>query len=110
MDKYGCAMICTVQDVSDEGDGPDMRLVPLFDAYYEKLKVGVTRLYAAMGAGHRVDALLRLENAELPRGGDIDLYAIVEDVQYRIAAAQDDEEDTIITLERMDKLYEIADS
>lgn len=108
MDKYGSAMICTLENVSDVGDEPQMRLVPLFDAFYEKQRIGVTRLYAAMGAGQQIDALIKLLNVEMPDDGE--LYAVIAGKQYRVAAVQDDDFDAIVTLERNGDLYDVADN
>lgn len=108
MDKYGSAMICTLENVSDVGDEPQMRLVPLFDAFYEKQRIGVTRLYAAMGAGQQIDALIKLLNVEMPDDGE--LYAVIAGKQYRVAAVQDDDFDAVVTLRREGDLYDVADS
>ena len=108
MDKYGSAMICTLENVSDVGDEPQMRLVPLFDAFYEKQRIGVTRLYAAMGAGQEIAALIKLLNVEMPDDGE--LYAVIAGKQYRVAAVQDDDFDAVVTLRREGDLYDVADN
>lgn len=117
----GIIGIYRLENTAAAGAMPVYRLNLLFRAYFSRQRIGVTRLYAALGINAQIDAVLRLFN--VPLGMELsampkDLYAVYspsdgeEDdaVQYRITLAQEVvERDAVdITVERMDEFYDIA--
>lgn len=117
----GIIGIYRLENTAEAGAMPVYRLNLLFRAYFSRQRIGVTRLYAALGINAQVDAVLRLFN--VPLGMELsampkDLYAVYspsdgEDddaVQYRITLVQEVvERDAVdITVERMDEFYDIA--
>lgn len=118
----GIIWICRLQNMAAAGAMPVFKLVPLSSAYFSRQRVGVTRLYAALGVNAQIDAVLRLWN--VPIGMELsampkDLYAVyspsdgaVADdvVQYRITLIQEvvGRDAVDITVEKVDQLYDIA--
>lgn len=115
----GTVTICNLLNTAEAGDQPKMQLVRRTVLYYEDRVVGYNRQYAAMGAGERVDMLIRVWRDASIRIG---MYALLEDYegqgneagdQYRISNVQHVTDDdglkvTDLTLYRLDKLYEVV--
>lgn len=121
MTNDGIIGVYRLQNTADAGYMPQMQLVKLFDAYFSRQRVGVTRLYAALGANAQLDAVFRLWNTRIDEAMPKDLFAVFspsggtvagDAEQYRITLAQDVvEQDAVdITVERLDKFYDIAAS
>lgn len=121
MTNDGIIGVYRLQNTADAGYMPQMQLVKLFDAYFSRQRVGVTRLYAALGANAQLDAVFRLWNTRIDEAMPKDLFAVFspsggtvagDAEQYRITLAQDVvERDAVdITVERLDKFYDIAAS
>lgn len=106
MDEQGLLTIYSLENVAPKGLKPSMKLVEVAQAYYSERQVGVTRMYAALGANHRIDALLRCYNTEIENG----MVVIPEDGnQYQVDAIQKviGKDAIDITLIKVDSLYEI---
>lgn len=85
MDEQGLLTFYSLQNVAPKGLKPSMKLVEVAKGYYEERQVGVTRMYQALGANHRIDALLRVFNTQINKSW----VAIPEDgTQYQIDASQ----------------------
>lgn len=95
------------------GRMPVEQLVSVGTAYYGRMRVGVTRLYAALGANRSIDALVRCYNTPaVPEGTKPALFVILEDgKQYRIDAVQEqtDLDAVDLTLVRLEDFYDVAD-
>lgn len=86
---------------------PSEKLVRICEAYYDERTVGVTRAYAALGAKQQIDALVIAYNVMLPVDAE---YVILEDGnQYRITLKQKQGDDVLLTLVRLEDLYDVAD-
>ena len=117
MTNDGIISIYKLQNTAKAGYMPKMQLVHQFDAYFSRQRVGVTRLYAALGANAQFDAVLRLWNTSIESAMPKDLFAVYEDSddtnsQFRVTLVQDvPERDAVdITVERIDDFYDIAAS
>lgn len=114
----GLAALYILDENSKNGEMPRYALVKVCDDYYAEQRVGVTRLYAALGANQRIDKLVRIYNeTEMPETTDSAgvlrqaEYIILEDGrQYRISAIQKaiGEDAFDLTLERLGDNYDIA--
>ena len=107
MNDGGLLTIYQIENVADKGKMPTEKLVKVADGYYEELRVGVTRLYAALGANRVIDMLLRVFNTDVIENG---MVVIPEDGnQYQVDAIQKNIgfDSVDITLKRVDDLYEI---
>lgn len=115
MTNDGIIGVYRLVNTADAGYMPQMQLVKLFDAYFSRQRVGVTRLYAALGANAQLDAVFRLWNTRIEEAMPKDLFAVFvngnEMVQYRITLVQDvTERDAVdITVERLDSFYDVAE-
>ena len=115
MTNDGIIGVYKLVNTADAGYMPVMKLTHLFDAYFSRQRVGINRLYAALGVDAQIDAVFRLWNTRIEEAMPKDLYAVFvngEDVtQYRIALAQDVvERDAVdITVEKVDQFYDITD-
>ena len=111
MTNDGILGVYRLVNTADAGYMPQMQLVKLFDAYFSRQRVGVTRLYAAIGVNAQLDAVFRLWNTRIEEAMPKDLYAVVEGTQYRITLAQDVvERDAVdITVQKIDDLFTIAE-
>lgn len=106
MRDSGLLTIYSLQNIAEPGMKPTEKLVKVEDAFYDELTVGVTRLYAAMGANQRIDALIRVYNTSIPQTG---MYATLEDgKQYQIEAIQKRADSIDLTLRKVDDYYEVA--
>lgn len=111
MDEQGLLTIYSLENVSEAGRMPSQKLVVKATAYYQELRVGITRLYAAKSAGQRIDMLLRAFNTDVIEEG----YVVMlngDDHQYEVSAVQKaiGQDALDITLERVDDLYDIYDT
>lgn len=107
MDEQGLLTIYSLENVASAGLKPQMKLVKKATAYYQERTVGVTRMYAALGANRRIDSLLRCFNTNIIVDG---MVVIPENgQQYQIDANQKviGKDAVDITLVRVEKLYEI---
>lgn len=116
MTNDGIIEIYRLENTASAGLMPTEQLVHLFDAYFSRLRVGVTRLYAAMGVNAQLDGVFRLWNTRITEAMPKDLFVVfrptaAEMIQYRITLVQDVvEQDAVdITVERLDSLYDIAE-
>ena len=111
--REGILGLHILTNIAANGAMPVDKLVPVTPAYYSERAVGVTRMYAAIGANQRIDLLVRIHNfLELPRVGRKRVeYVVMDDgEQYRITAAQKvvDEDAIDLTLERLEELYDVV--
>ena len=111
MTNDGILGVYRLVNTADAGYMPQMQLVKLFDAYFSRQRVGVTRLYAAIGVNAQFDAVFRLWNTRIEEAMPKDLYAVVDGTQYRITLVQDVvERDAVdITVQKIDDLFTIAE-
>lgn len=106
MDEQGLLTIYSIDNIAPKGLKPSMKLVEICQAYYSERNVGVQRVYSALSANHRIDALLRCYNTELELGWVV----VPEDgKQYQIDVMQKviGKDAVDITLVRLEKDYEI---
>jgi hypothetical protein len=107
-DNEGLVAIYTVTNTAPAGDMPNEVLTAYGSRYYSVRTIGVTRLYAALGADQAIDGLITVHKDRLPNTGE--LVFVLDDEQYRAAARQYSGDDTIVTLERLEKFYEFSTS
>lgn len=109
----GILTLYKLTNTAENGRKPLMQLSEFDRAYYGERTVGYNRLYAAKGVNQQIDNLVRIWRNEAVHAGD---YVILEDNnQYRIDAVQhlfDDDglKVTDLTLNRLEKFYEVLDS
>lgn len=104
----GLCTIYSLVNIATAGLKPTEKLVKITDAYYEERTVGYNRIYAALGADHRFDLLIRVFNTDLPEEG---MYVILEDQkQYQIDIAQKivGRDCVDLTLMRVEDYYEVV--
>lgn len=107
MNECGKLTIYKLENIASAGLMPSEKLVKLVDAYYDELRVGVTRMYAALGANRSIDDLLRVYNTDVLENGYV---VIPEDgKQYQVDFIQKNigKDSVDITLSRVDDLYDI---
>lgn len=105
MRDAGILTVYKLANVADPGLMPGEKLVKLCTAYYDERSVGVTRAYAALGAKQQIDALVVAYNVTLPPEAE---YVILEDgYQYRISLKQKEGDNVVLTLERLEALYDV---
>lgn len=86
---------------------PAEKLVRICEAYYDERTVGVTRAYAALGAKQQIDMMVTAYNVTLPVNAE---YVILEDGnQYRISLKQNQGDHVLLTLVKLEDLYDVAD-
>ena len=107
MDNVGMLSIYSLTNTANPGEMPTEKLVYIEDAYYEKRNVGVTRIYAALGADRRFDMVVRCFNTFTPQSG---MYVIIENEQYQIDVCQEiiGQDAIDLTLVRVEEYYEVA--
>ena len=106
----GKLTVCTLKNTAKKGDMPKNRLEKGNWHFYKERTIGYNRQYAAMGVNQRIDMLARIWQDRTIRA---DMYALIEDEQYRITVVQhllneDNLPVTDLTLERLDDLYDVA--
>lgn len=107
----GTLTLCTLQNTAPAGAMPAEILVPGETSFYGERTVGYNRQYAAMGVNEQIDMIARIWQNRAARAG---MYALLDNgEQYRITFAQQLLDDdglrvTDLTLERVDKLYDVT--
>ena len=103
----GILTIYSLSDVRENGFMPQEKLVSEGTAFFSYRTIGVTRLYAALGANREIEKLVRCWNTDLPEEGK---YVIIDGIQYRIDVAQAivDEDAVDLTLIRLEDFYDVA--
>lgn len=99
----GKLTICALQNVAESGFMPREALVDQTEAFFSYREVGVTRMYAALGANHRIDLLVRAWVTDLDPDWQ---YVIIDDTQYRIDVAQTVGDAVDLTLIRLEEKYD----
>ena len=110
MRPTGLCTIYSLQNIATAGLKPSEKLVKITDAYYAERTVGYNRIYAALGANHRFDLLIRVFNTDLLEEG---MYVILEDgKQYQIDIAQKivGRDCVDLTLMRVEDYYEVTNT
>lgn len=105
----GLCTIYSLENIAQPGRKPTEKLVKVVDAYYAERTVGYNRLYAALGADHRINKLIRVFNTDILDDG---MYVILEDgKQYQIDIAQKiiGKDAVDLTLVRVEDYYEVAE-
>lgn len=105
----GLCTIYSLENTATDGMMPTEKLVKICDAYYAERTVGYNRIYAAMGANHKFNMLVRVFNTDLPDEG---MYVVLEDgKQYQIDIAQKivGRDAIDLTLIRVEEYYEVSD-
>lgn len=82
---------------------PREALVDKAEAFFSYRDVGVTRMYAALGANHRIDLLVRAWVTDLDPGWQ---YVIIDGTQYRIDVSQTVGDAVDLTLIRLEEKYD----
>lgn len=101
----GILTIYKLENVATPGLMPAEKLVRICTAYYDYQTVGITRAYAALGAKQQIDALVLAHNTTLTPEAE---YVILKDSnQYRISLKQMQGDDVLLTLERLEELYDV---
>ena len=109
MKPTGLCTIYSLENTATQGLKPTEKLVKICEAYYAERTVGYNRIYAAMGADHRFDLLIRIFNTDLVENG---MYVVLEDgKQYQIDIAQKiiGRDAVDLTLMRVEDYYEVAE-
>ena len=109
MRPTGECTIYSLENIAAPGRKPTEKLAKIEEAYYMERTVGYNRIYAALGANHRFDMLIRVFNVDLVEDG---MYVILEDgKQYQIDIAQKIiEQDAVdLTLKRVEDYYEVVE-
>ena len=82
---------------------PREALVDQTEAFFSYREIGVTLMYAALGANHRIDLLVRAWVTDLDPDWQ---YVIIDDTQYRIDVAQTVRDAVDLTLIRLEEKYD----
>lgn len=108
----GVVYLATLTNTADPGDMPKDRLQYVGRFWYEERMIGLQRQYLAKGAREQIDMVIRIR--EFRNTARIGLFAILGDgSQFRILNVSrgfDDDHGlkfTELTLERLDRLYDI---
>lgn len=108
----GIVYLATLKNIADSGDMPKEQMQYVARYWYEERMIGLQRQYLAKGAREQIDMVIRIR--EFKHTARIGLYAILGNGdQFRILNVSrgfDDDHGlkfTELTLERLDKLYEI---
>lgn len=107
----GIIKFYNLENIALNGEMPKQRLVFHKKAYYGERTIGFSRFYDAKGVNEQIDLLVRIW---ADRSIRIGMYAIANDVQYRISniqqiVADDGLRVTDVTLERIDELYDVIE-
>lgn len=105
----GILTIYALQNIAQPGRMPQEKLVSIGTAFFAYRTIGVTRMYAALGANREIELLVRCWNTVYPEGGK---YVTLNDdeTQYRIDIAQPiiDEDAVDLTLVRLEEFFDVA--
>ena len=107
MRNPGKLTIYSLTNTASAGGMPTEKLVSICEAFYEERTIGITRMYAAMGADQQIDMLVRVFfMPSIPTNAE---YVILEDgYQYRITVKQKINADTYdLTLVRLEANYDV---
>lgn len=108
MRDAGKLKIYKLTNTAEAGLMPTEKLVEVCETYYDERRVGITRAYAALGAKQRIDSLVVAYNVNLPTDAE---YCILEDgLQYQITLKQKENDNMVLTLERLEEFYDVADA
>ena len=99
----GKLTLCALENIAEEGFMPKEALVDKAEAFFSFRDVGVTRLYAALGANHRIDLLVRAWVTDLNPDWQ---YVVIDDTQYRIDVSQTVGDAVDLTLIRLEEKYD----
>lgn len=106
MRDAGLLTIYRLANVAQSGMMPAEKLVRICQAYYDERTIGVTRAYAALGAKQQIDKLVVAYNTTLAADAE---YVILEDGdQYRISLKQVEGDNVVLTLKRLEDLYDVS--
>lgn len=109
----GICKICQLENIAKKGDKPQYQRLEKSKHWYEMRVVGINRYYAALQANNSIDYLIRIWQDQTITARD---YCVLEDgKQYRITQVQhllndDGLKITDLSLERVDKLYDLTDA
>lgn len=78
-------------------------MVDKAEAFFSYRDVGVTRMYAALGANHRIDLLVRAWVTDLDPEWQ---YVVIDETQYRIDVSQTVGDAVDLTLIRLEEKYD----
>lgn len=102
----GKLSICSLQNVAEPGFMPREALVVETEAFFSYREIGVTRMYAALGANRQIDLLVRAWATSLDRDWK---FVIIDGEQFRIDAAQPVGDAVDLTLVRLEDFYDVAE-
>lgn len=103
----GILTLYALTNVQNPGMMPVEALVERGTAFFSYRSIGVTRMYAALGANRQIDALVRCWNTTIP---DDAKYAVIDGEQFRIDIAQPEGDAVDLTLVKLEDFYDIATS
>lgn len=101
----GKLSICSLQNVAEPGFMPREALVIEAEAFFSYREIGVTRMYAALGANRQIDLLVRAWNTSIDREWK---FVVIDGEQFRIDAAQPTGDAVDLTLVRLEDFYDVA--
>lgn len=99
----GKLTLCSLENIAEDGFMPREALVDKAEAFFSFRDVGVTRLYAALGANHRIDLLVRAWVTDLDPEWQ---YVVLNDEQFRIDVSQTVGDAVDLTLIRLEEKYD----
>lgn len=100
----GILTICSLEERGEKGFMPSEVLVEQATAFFSYRTIGVTRMYAALGANRQIDLLVRCWNTALDPAWE---YVIIDGSQYRIDIAQPVDDAVDLTLIRLEEFYDL---
>lgn len=100
----GILSICALEERGEKGFMPREVLVAKADAFFSYRTIGVTRMYAALGANRRIDLLVRAWNTALDPTWQ---YVVINGEQFRIDTAQPMGDAVDLTLVRLEEFYDL---
>jgi hypothetical protein len=110
MHDEGILQICSLENIAEEGMMPTEKLVVLESDYYAKKSASYNRIYAAMGANHKFDMIVRVFNTSTPTDG---MYVVLDNGdQYQIDVCQEivGKDCIDLTLIKVEDYYDVAES
>lgn len=110
----GIVNLCTLTDISAPGEMAHEVLAKVARHWFEERIISFRRQYAAKGANEQVDMVIRIHYDKRARIG---MYAVLGNGdQYRIDGVtpivdgDTRQKDTELTLSRLEKFYDLAES
>lgn len=100
----GILSICTLEERGEKGFMPKEVLVEQATAFFSYRTIGVTRMYAAIGANRRIDLLVRCWNTALKPDWK---YVVLDGEQFEIDTAQPISDAVDLTLVRLEDFYDL---